>query len=525
VTPSELRKNFIIFLIFSGIITIALLLLPFVEPKLKSSIGELFGLTETEKKIESNNDPSKVETAPETSPSPKAAQPPKATEMEKRMSETATSLFDSILRVFKILLWMALIIAIVRFVNHLIFSTALRNTNNYELATLLRNVLSIIIYVVAFTTIFKSQFPNTDLSTVFAGSTIVGVVIGLALQDTLGNLFAGIAMQADQPFQLGDVINVNSKATGVVENITWRGVKIRTFQNKLILVSNSILSKEFIEVAPKENLNARITFFNTLYSASPTKTIQLIRDVVRQVENVSAKIRPVVRIRNLGDSGIDWEVKYWLEDYSKYNDTDALVRQRIWYAFQRESIHFAFPTRTLYMENQELEPNFTESVNEIFERLSNVEIFAPLSDEETQKLAENCEAKIFSPNEPIVRKGQEGKSMFVVHKGSVKIQIIENGIAKTVTTLQEGDIFGEMGLFTGEPRSATVVAAEETEVLEINHTAVKPLFRKNPDLMEALSETIAKRRAQLASANEEKTEVKAEKESIFGSIKKYFGLN
>ncbi len=441
------------------------------------------------------------------------------------MGATAGNLFENIIGIINVLLWMCLVIAIVRFVNSLVFSTALRNTNNYELASLLRNVISIIIYVVAFTAIFKSQFPGTDLSTVFAGSTILGVVIGLALQDTLGNLFAGIAMQADQPFQIGDVINIQGKATGVVENISWRGMKIRTFQNKVVLVSNSVISKEFIEVAPKENLNARLTFFNTLYSASPTNTIQLIRDVVRQVENVSRKFRPIVRIRNLGDNGIDWEVKYWLEDYSKYNDTDALVRQRIWYAFQRENIHFAFPTRTLFIESQSLEPNFTESVSEIFMRLSDVEIFAPLSDEETQKLAEKCEAKIFSPNEPIVRKGQEGKSMFVVHRGSVKIQIVENSFTKTVATLHEGDIFGEMGLFTGEPRSATVVAAEETEVLEIKHTAVKPLFKRNPNLMEALSETIAERRAMLASANEERKEVAVEKAGIFDSIKKFFGLS
>lgn len=444
---------------------------------------------------------------------------------DDQMGATAGNIFTNIIGILKILFWMGLVVVIVRFINLLVFTTALRNTSNYELAILLRNVLSIIIYVVSFTTIFKSQFPGTDLSTVFAGSTIVGVVIGLALQDTLGNLFAGIAMQADQPFQIGDVINIQGKSTGVVESISWRGVKIRTFQNKLILVSNSIISKEFIEVAPKDNLNARIVFFNTLYSASPTKTAQIIRDVVRQVENVSPKMRPNVRIKNLGESGLDWEVKYWLEDYSKYNDTDALVRQRIWYAFQREDIHFAFPTRTIYYETQSLEPNFTESVNEIFMRLSDVEIFAPLSDEETQKLAEKCEAKIFSPNEPIVRKGQEGKSMFVVHRGSVKIQIIENGVPKTVNTLQEGEIFGEMGLFTGEPRSANVVAAEETEVLEIKHTAIKPLFKKNPNLVEALSQTIAERKAMLAAANEVKKVIAVEKEGVFTSIKKFFGLN
>ena len=486
---SELRKQLVIFLILAGMVILSLTLLAFAKPYLTDYVKSIFASA------------------------------------DDQMGNTAALLFTNIVRIINLILWLGLVVICVRFFNFLIFGTALKNTGSFELNGLFRNVISIVIYIVAFFTIYKSQFPDHDLSTIFAGSTIVGVVLGLALQDTLGNLFAGIAMQADQPFQIGDVVNIQGKAMGVVESITWRGVKIRTFQNKLIIVSNSILGKEFIEVSPKDNLNADLVFFNTLYSSSPAKTIQLIRDVVRQVENVSSKMRPVVRVRNLGDNGIDWEVKYWLEDFARLHDTAALVRQRIWYAFQRENIHFAFPTRTIYHETQSLEPNFTESVDEIFERLSEVSIFAPLTDEETQKLAEACEAKIFSPNEPIVRKGQIGGSMFVVHRGSVKIQIVENGVPRTVNTLHEGDIFGEMGLFTGEERSANVVASEETEVLEIKHNAVKPLFETNPDLVESLSQTIAERKAWLSSANEETIEVAAEKEGVFTSIKKFFGLS
>ena len=119
------------------------------------------------------------------------------------------------------------------------------------------------------------------------------------MQDTLGNLFAGIALQADQAFQVGDVISISNKNGGVVESVSWRGVKIRTFQNKLLVLSNSAMGKETIEVAPRGNLNARLVFFHTLYIESPSRTIQLIREAVRQVENVSPKIRPVVRIMNL----------------------------------------------------------------------------------------------------------------------------------------------------------------------------------------------------------------------------------
>src|SRR6185295_10790552 len=202
---------------------------------------------------------------------------------------------------------------------------------------------------------FQAQYPSINLGSIFAGSAILGIVVGLALQDTLGNLFAGIALQADQPFQVGDVISIPNGGNGVVESVSWRGVKIRTFQNKLLVISNAVLGKETIEVAPRGNLNARLVNFDTVYIDSPAKIIQVARDAIRQAENVSQKIRPIVRIRGLGDHGLEWEVKYWLDDYSKYNDTDALVRQRIWYAFKREKITFAYPTRTVHVEPPPLE--------------------------------------------------------------------------------------------------------------------------------------------------------------------------
>ena len=135
--------------------------------------------------------------------------------------------------------------------------------------------------------------------------------------------------------------------TGVVEEISWRAIKIRTFTNHVVLIANSNAAREPIEVCPRDNLNARLVFFNTLYSDSPAKTIHVVREAVREADNVSEKVTPIVRIRNLGDNGVDYEVKYWLKDYAKYNDTDALVRQKIWYAFRRAGLT-SHPTRTLF---------------------------------------------------------------------------------------------------------------------------------------------------------------------------------
>jgi small-conductance mechanosensitive channel len=496
----SLRRKVLFYVIFAGTVIFLLILIPFVEDLLKANIGEIKqSVSEYISRVFGKT--------------------------EGMMAETFVSLLAQIFTNLKVVLWMSLIVATIRFLRTLIFSTALRSSA-YESSTLLQNVLSIIIYIVAFFIIFNSQYPNVDLAALFTTSTILGVIIGLALQDTLGNLFAGLAMSADQPFQIGDVISIPNMGTGVIENISWRGVKIRTFQNKFLIISNSVLGKEAIEVSPRDNLNARLVFFNTIYTNSPARTVQIVREAVRQIENVSQKIRPVVRVRDLGASGIDWEVKYWLEDYSKHHDTDALVRQRIWYAFQRERIDFAYPTQTIYLENQSPEDVSVETENEISERLSNVPIFAALSDEETQKLAEGSRVRVFAPDEPIVRQGQQGKSMFVVHKGSVKVQIKEENQTKLLNTLREGDFFGEMGLLTGEPRTATVIAEEEAQVLEIDNLCLKPILEENPELVESFSRIVEERRTLLDEKKSEKDAVEtASGAGVFNSIKKFFGLD
>ena len=120
-------------------------------------------------------------------------------------------------------------------------------------------------------------------------------------------------------------------------------------------------------------------------------------------------------------------------------------------------------------------------------------------------LAQAAVSHVFAPGETVIRAGEPGSSMFVVHKGRVRVQVSENGRPRTVATLNEGDFFGEMALFTGEPRTANVLALEETEVLEIGHAAMKRVFDTNPDLVESLSFIMAERRQGLASHTELQT--------------------
>jgi small-conductance mechanosensitive channel len=430
---------------------------------------------------------------------------------------------ESVIKAIELGLWAILAYLFVRAFNLLVFGLAFRFRRGFEAPTLARNVFSIIAFTILFFVIFSFIYPDVNLGALFTTSAIFGVILGLALQDTLGNFFAGISLQADRPFQVGDVITVGAQRhTGVVEEITWRAVKIRTFQNHVVLISNSTAAREAIEVSPRDNLNARLVFFNTLYTDSPAKAIHVVREAVREADNVSQRITPIVRVRNLGDNGIEYEVKYWLEDYAKYNDTDALVRQRIWYAFRRAGLNFAFPTRTLHVERRTSAGVIDGSA--IIERLSAVDIFAPLSADETAILAHAAVRHVFAPGETVIRAGDPGSSMFVVHNGRVSVQISENGRPRSVATLNEGDFFGEMALFTGEPRTANVVALEETEVLEIGHEAMKRVFDTNPDLVESLSHIMADRREGLEAQQDRPIGQTDETAGLLKAIKRFFGL-
>ena len=138
-------------------------------------------------------------------------------------------------------------------------------------------------------------------------------------------------------------------------------------------------------------------------------------------------------------------------------------------------------------------------------------------------LAQASMRHVFAPSETVIRAGDAGSSMFVLHNGRVQVQVTDNGHLRPVAVLNEGDFFGEMALLTGEPRTAYVVALEETEVLEIGYEAMKKLFDTNPDLVESLSHIIAERRKILADRTSGPEE-DDESEGLLASIRRFFRL-
>jgi small-conductance mechanosensitive channel/CRP-like cAMP-binding protein len=415
---------------------------------------------------------------------------------------------------------------VVRAISFVLFDVIFQKRKGREAPALLRGLLSAILYSVFFLIIYKAVLgKQLGGFEIIATSTVVSVIIGLALQDTLGNFFAGLSLHIEQPFHILDAIRIGNKI-GRVEAVTWRTTSIRTNDNTVILLPNSKVAREEIEIFPFNNLNRRVLRFPAPYSIPPQKVIPLVRETVRTVPNVAPEKIPIVRVADFADSCITYEVLYWVKDYMWINDIDAKIREHVWYVYSRNQIEIPFPTRHVLFEQQE--PRVKLQEHDYDKVIASVGIFEPLTFEERETVVRSLVKYSYAPGEMIIKRGDPGDSMFIICRGRVEVQLpSNNGDLKHVAALEPGNFFGEMALLTGEPRNADVYALDEVEVLEIRKPVIQQLFDENAELAEAFSHKMTERQAELTEYARSLPEhlKQAQRETMLRRIKRFFSLS
>jgi small-conductance mechanosensitive channel/CRP-like cAMP-binding protein len=414
----------------------------------------------------------------------------------------------------------------VRAISFVLFDVVFQRRKGREAPALLRGLLSAILYAAFFLLIYKlvlrQQLGGFEF---IATSTVVTVIIGLALQDTLGNFFAGLSLHIEQPFHILDAIRIGNML-GRVEAVTWRTTSIRTNNNTIILLPNSKVAREEVEIYPLNNLNRHILRFPAPYWVPPEKIMPLVRESLRTVGNIAPEKTPVVRVAEFSGSSITYEVLYWVKDYLWVHDIDAKIREHLWYVYSRNEIEIPFPTRRVMLE--QLEPKIKSQESGYEKVLASVDIFDPLTVEERDAVVRALVKYAYAPGEVIIRRGDPGDSMFIICRGRVEVQLpSNNGDLKQVAVLEPGNFFGEMALLTGEPRNADVYALDEVEVLEIRKPIIQQLFDDNAGLAEALSHRITERQAELnehARALPEHLK-QAQRETLLRRIQRFFSLS
>jgi small-conductance mechanosensitive channel/CRP-like cAMP-binding protein len=402
----------------------------------------------------------------------------------------------------------------VRAIDLLAFDLATSRRGRIAPPTLLREIVSIVLYALAFGSAVSFIF-NRSVTAFLATGTVVAAVLGLALQETLGNLFAGIALHIENSFVPGDVVR-SGEHFGIVEAVRWRGTRLRTFNNNLIVVPNSVLARERLEIYPRNNFNARVLQINIDANAPPAHVIAILTQAASHIEGVVQEMPCIARVAAFGDAMLTYEVKYFTADYSQRDRIDADIRKAIWYALKRNGVALAQQVRAVHRyrpPQQRLQPD----PGTIRRRLSRVDVLSPIERDVQQRIADAARVHVYSSGETILNHGAQGDSMFIVHDGSVSVRVDDAEIAR----LGPGDFFGEMALLTGERRTADIIALTDVVALEIARDALQPVLHEVPDLAAAISARVVERQNNLDSLRVESTEAHA---SMLSRIRAYFGL-
>lgn len=367
------------------------------------------------------------------------------------------------------------------------------------------DILHGLIYVAAFLILLRAA--GVEVSSLLTGSALVTAALGLSLRDTLGNLFAGLAIQAQQPFALGDWIQFDPNPThiGQVVEINWRATTVRTLDALEIIIPNATLGTGYIiNYSRPEAWVRRSIYFHAPYDVPPGRVQQIVLEAIAGAWGVLAEPAATVVTLDFSESGVRYWLRYFTAEFGKRDLIDGSVRDRVWYALRRHGIEFPAPMRAVDLRHrQAAKEGDGESVAQRIMTLRCVDFFVTLSDQELECLGTLSRVRLYGQGETILRQGDSGEELFILSRGEVVVTLERPGLPDTeLTRLGAGSFFGEMSLLTGEPRSATVRASKECELLVVNKEAFRQVLESSPQLAERISETIAGRQANQARVGE-----------------------
>jgi small-conductance mechanosensitive channel/CRP-like cAMP-binding protein len=362
-------------------------------------------------------------------------------------------------------------------------------------------------------------FQNSNLIVGVTGSAIV---FGLALQDTLGNAFAGLALQVERPFRVGHWVTVADHEGRVIE-VTWRATKIETKSGNLVVLPNSEIAKAGITNYSQPTAPTRLHVeIGASYSTPPNETRDALLTAMRRVSRVLKEPAPDVLLADFGASALIYHARFWTPDYQSEEVVRSEVRTAIYYELGRRGIEIPFPIQIEYGREDPVVDR-SAVVERAGRMIASVPVFAGLPEDARRALAESANTRLFADGEQIVREGEPGGTMYLVTRGRVVVTV--GAGAQRVAVTEAGGYFGEMSLLTGEPRTATVTASGDCTLLEIAATDFRSYVQSNPGVIEDLATAAAARRKQLDATKAVATgAASVERQSLVSVMRQFFGL-
>jgi small-conductance mechanosensitive channel/CRP-like cAMP-binding protein len=390
-----------------------------------------------------------------------------------------------------ILLSTALVVALV---NRYVWDFYFEKKRQTPIPHFLREVFGGIVFLIVLLLVLSYGYhAEAQLKGLLAGSGVVAIILGFAGQNFFAGIIGGISIQINRPYKVGDWLQVGERFAEVRE-INWRSTRLCTNDDiYLDIPNNEMVSHQIVNLHYPTEIHAMRIRVGVEYKNPPNRVKDALARAAQSAKNVVPDPPVKVFLVDFADSAMIYEIKYFMGNHSRINETNDSVRTNVWYELKRQGITIPFPIRTLRVERKTPAP-IQEEYQEARAILRSEALFECLSDEQIESLVQQSQVSHFGRGERVIREGAEGDSMFVLLRGSAEVSISKNGTSISVATLKAPDCFGEMSLLTGEHRTATVRAQTDCQVMEIGKPVMAELLRASPDCLERLSELLAKRK-------------------------------
>lgn len=368
-----------------------------------------------------------------------------------------------------------------------------------------------------------------DLSALVGTGAIAAAVVGLSLQEVLGNLFAGISLHLDPAFTVGDWVEVTGNLRGgpgretligQVEAMTWRTVQLRSENGDTDIFPNRVLAQAVITNLSVPSGPHRRTLKVVI---EPSADLHLAMDRLSCALGGiphRAEHRPEVVVHSCDLGGAVLELRFWALGFRHGRRATFHAARLAATVLPREGFPLLGPhgATTLHPRTKEMSE---AQMRHLLTQLGLPAHWGP-------ELRGQLGIRHLAPGEGVIREGDPGESLFAVLSGSVQVVRVLEVVEpfdhldwQVLATLGPGTWFGEGSLLTGAPRSATVVAAEATEVVELSKAVFEQSLRREPQVLEQLVDLMESRQL---SREADSRPVPDRREQWTRQIRTWFGL-
>ncbi|HVL35644.1 MAG TPA: mechanosensitive ion channel family protein [Burkholderiales bacterium] len=426
-------------------------------------------------------------------------------------------------------------LALIRLFGFVVFRVALPLAGKH-LTRIVEDIAIIVAYVGY--GLLQLRGAGMDLGSLVTTSAILTAVLAFSMQDTLGNVLGGIAIQLDNSVQVGDWIRVDD-LTGRVRDIRWRSTLIETRNWETVVIPNSMLMKSRVAILGRRDGSPRqwrrILNFMVDPGVPPARVIAIVEDEMRElaIPNVARTPAPSCVLYAFELGNLRYQLRYFLVDILEDDSTDSLVRVHLFASLQRAGIRVAEPQHTVHAVARDEAHAETVKRRELTRRLQAlgaVSLFAGLSEAEKSDLAERLQYAPFARGDVITKQGNVAHWLYLVAFGEAEVLYEPpQGAPQPIGTVRAGEFFGEMSLLSGEGRSATVVARTDVECYRLDRASFQQLLAARPELAGEIGRIVSARQTDLAAKREafalSAAQVRPPEDvELFGRIRRFLRL-